>query len=207
MTDNQRRDWIRRKGVWFWAVLVTAASVAFLWAGSQFATGQDVDWYTGFGQWLGSLIAAGVAFWIAVSDRRRRDRQHDADLAREAGLVRVVGQRLSKIQPAVLSIPQSGIRISNRRSTRIFEVSVEQFVYQGREIRLEIDSIDIHPRKRELIIQPDSLPNLHIEPDETLTIFAKGLPGCPADYVAVLYTDSSGLRWRVDSEGEVERLM
>src|SRR5271163_933725 len=80
------RAW-RSRGVWFWAIAGIATSVFVLFVGSQIAhdRGQSVEWYTGFGQWLGglgSLIAAGVALWIAVTERRHVERQREADLMR-----------------------------------------------------------------------------------------------------------------------------
>ena len=78
-----------RDYTWFWAVTLTVVAVLLLWLVSQVAvwSGQDVAWYAGFGQWLGalaSLIVAGVALWIAVSERRQADRRHEAELVTPA---------------------------------------------------------------------------------------------------------------------------
>src|SRR5271156_1740308 len=86
--------WLRSQGVWFWAIAVTATSVFVLWAGSQIAhdRGQSVEWYTGFGQWLGglgSLTAAVVALWIATRDRRERARERRSEEKIHARLVRL----------------------------------------------------------------------------------------------------------------------
>ncbi len=86
--------WIRARGSLFWAVVGSAVLVGVLFAASQIAhnRGQSVDWYTGFGQWLGALgsfVAAGAALWIATRDREDRKREReDADLA-QARLVQV----------------------------------------------------------------------------------------------------------------------
>ncbi len=99
------------RSVLFWAVVIAAVSIGVLFAGSQIArdNGQSVDWYTGFGQWLGALgsfTAAGAALWISTSDRRhtmadrrRATIQQDADLKRQAGLVRVTAEMLNRRQP------------------------------------------------------------------------------------------------------------
>jgi hypothetical protein len=69
-----------------------------LWAGSQFAhdRGQSVEWYTGFGQWLGglgSLTAAIVALWIATRDRKERERElRSADRAQATLVIVELGQ-------------------------------------------------------------------------------------------------------------------
>ncbi|MBM4509284.1 hypothetical protein GS421_06865 [Rhodococcus hoagii] len=76
-------------------------------------SGQDVAWYSGFGQWLGalgSMIAAGVALWIATSERQAAQEARDRDLAREAGLVtvrvfdemRVPGAGATDVAPGLL---------------------------------------------------------------------------------------------------------
>ena len=62
----------------FWSVAIEIGSVGILFAGSQIAHNhrQSVEWYTGFGQWLGALssfIAAGAALWISVSSGANRN--------------------------------------------------------------------------------------------------------------------------------------
>jgi hypothetical protein len=83
---------IRERGTLFWAVAGALLSVGALFAGSQIAhdRGQSVDWYTGFGQWLGALgsfIAAGAALLIATRDRRDRDKERLEAHRAEATLV------------------------------------------------------------------------------------------------------------------------
>ncbi|MCV7428069.1 hypothetical protein [Mycobacterium montefiorense] len=73
---------------------MTVVSVFALWAGSQIAhdRGQTVEWYAGFGQWLGglgSLVAAGVALSIATGDRRERQRERDDANHAQARLVQI----------------------------------------------------------------------------------------------------------------------
>lgn len=66
--------------------------VVVLFIGSQIAhnSGQSVNWYAGFGQWLGALgsfTAAGAALWISVSDRGERKREREAEAQAQANLV------------------------------------------------------------------------------------------------------------------------
>ena len=201
--------------------MVTVVSVVILFVGSQVARwrGQNVDWYAGFGVWLGALgsvIAAGVALWIAVTERSRIDaeRAHaeareDADLARQAGLVRVTAAMLSKRQAVGSSYGRAGIEIRNRRAECVFEINIVRYVLEGQVLDVEIDgfgAIDLFPRDREGWYHAKELPNLALEPHKRLSVFPHGLPDTPADYAAVEYTDISGRRWRVDTEGEVTRL-
>jgi hypothetical protein len=86
------RRWIRTRGTLFWAVVATAVFIGGLFAASQIAHDrhQSVDWYTGFGQWLGALgsfVAAGAALLIATRDRRERSRERLATHEAEARLV------------------------------------------------------------------------------------------------------------------------
>lgn len=157
------RELARTRGVWFWAAAITVGSVALLWLGSQIAKwiGQDVQWYTGFGQWLGavgSLIAAGVALWIAVTDRRQADMQRDADLAREAGLVRVTAEKLGQRQPLGPNMPRAAVGSRNRRASRIFEIRVTRFLMQGSlwSCRRSMASICTHLRESISTLAPTS---------------------------------------------------
>lgn len=76
--SRQRNGLVRyaqSRSLLFWALSVTTAVVVVVFIGSQIARdrGQTVDWYTGFGQWLGAIASfapAGSAVWIATSDRR-----------------------------------------------------------------------------------------------------------------------------------------
>lgn len=216
------REWLSRRGVWFWAIGGTATSVLLLWGGSQIAhdRGQSVEWYTGFGQWLGglgSLIAAAVALWIAVTDRRQAERQRrhaerqqNADLTRQAGLAQVAantqfGQRdIAGPRFAALSVS-----LVNRRTDRIFDVEITKFVLNGEDIdTLELDEIELFPdpdnRSRRIIPKLDGI---MVGPDQTLIMFIKNQPRVAADYATVAYTDSSGRRWKVDTNRGVQRLI
>lgn len=125
-TDTQRgcrfRGWLRTQGFWFWPLTVATAAVAALWGGSQIAhdTGQSVDWYTGFGQWLGglgSLIAAGVALLIATRDRRDRIAERRNEESTHARLVRLTA-RSNRGSPTVT------VTVSNFGSLPILDVEL-----------------------------------------------------------------------------------
>ncbi|OPX12980.1 hypothetical protein [Mycobacterium sp. AT1] len=220
---SPRRLNLRSRGVRFWAVTVTAASVIVLWAGSQIAraVGQDVNWYTGFGQWLGALasfIAAGAALWISMSDRRnniedrrRLEREQQADLERQAGLVRITAEMLGRSQAAGPSIRTPSVGIHNRRADPIFDIDILKFIHHGQELELKpafINGFAISPPRpsQKHWYQEAQLRRIALAPDELLVIYQQDdLPGTPADYVAVQYTDRSGARWEVDTAGAVKR--
>ncbi|WP_157935600.1 hypothetical protein [Mycobacteroides abscessus] len=212
-TTGAARKLIRTRGVWFWAAVITVGSVSLLWLGSQVAKwiGQDVQWYTGFGQWLGaigSLIAAGVALWIAVTDRRQVDMQRDADLAREAGLVRVTAEKLAQRKVGG-RVARAAVGIRNRRTSRIFEIRVAQFVIQGQDVPLElpmVNGFDLYPSERETSYTGTNIADLAVKPDQWLALFPLGDPDVLADYVAVEYTDANGRRWKVDTNQTVIRI-
>ncbi|CAM5742394.1 hypothetical protein MAUB1S_01511 [Mycolicibacterium aubagnense] len=87
-------SWLNSRGTRFWAIASATVAVSLLFIGSQIAhdRGQSVNWYTGFGQWLGALgsfIAAGVALWISVNDRHDRLSELRAEEQARARLVRV----------------------------------------------------------------------------------------------------------------------
>ena len=172
--------WLRSQGVWFWAIAVTATSVFVLWAGSQIAhdRGQSVEWYTGFGQWLGglgSLIAAGVALWIAVTERRHVERQREADLMRQAALVQITATKLGKQQAVGPAFPAAGVMVRNRRTDRIFDIKVTQFVMRGDEIDdPQLDSIDVYPKAKDSWYVTAELEILAIASDQVLSLFPKG---------------------------------
>ncbi|UGT99318.1 hypothetical protein KN246_14695 [Mycobacterium intracellulare] len=222
------RNWAARflstRSLPFWAVTVTVVSVGALFIGSQIAhdRGQSVDWYTGFGQWLGALgsfIAAGAALWIATSDRRREDEerrrvhdQQETDLRRQAGLVRVTAEMIGRAQAAGPSIGAPAIGVRNRRADRIFDIEVVKFVHGGAEMELKpemVNGFNISPPRpsQEGRFYFDSqLKGLALEPDEWLVIYQQNdLPNTPADYAAVRYTDRGGRRWEVDTRGVVAR--
>ena len=106
---------------------------------------------------IGSLIAAAVALWIAVTERRRSDmerqrvnEQQEADLTRQAGLVRVTAEKLSQRQAVGPSIGRASIGIKNRRMDRIFDVEVVAFVHQGEKMDLPVAPVNgfaIFPRR------------------------------------------------------------
>ncbi|MDC8980680.1 hypothetical protein PR370_01045 [Mycobacterium marinum] len=88
------RNWLRARGMWFWATAGIAVGLFVLWGGSQYAhdLGQSVEWYTGFGQWLGgigSLVAALVALGIATRDRNERTIERRDEEKTHARLVRL----------------------------------------------------------------------------------------------------------------------
>ena len=181
-------NFFRTRGVRFWSVTITAVSVGALFAGSQVARnwGQDVNWYTGFGQWLaasGSFVAAGVALWISVSDhrhnmadRKRTETHQDADLNRQAGLVRVTAEMLGKRQPVGPSISTPSIGIRNRRSDRIFEIEVTKFVHDGQETDLNVafmNGFTVFPRTQENYYVRDQLPGIALDTDSLLVIPAR----------------------------------
>lgn len=178
-----------------------------LWGGTQAARawGQSVGWYAGFGQWLGalgSLIAAVVALWIATSERRHADQQRDADLARQASLVRVTSnwsERDAGAPPA--------LRVRNRRPDRIFEIETAWLAMDGVEtIPLQLSSIELHPNPQGQRYAVSELPHLSVDPDAALLLTPNETPDKPAEYAAIRYTDSSGRRWQVDTYGNVGRV-
>jgi hypothetical protein len=205
---------MRSRGVWFWAITGTATSVAVLFVGSQIAhdRGQTVEWYTGFGQWLGglgSLVAATVALWIAVTDRRHTEKQLEADLTREAALVRVMVKVFSPRDDfSGVPIPTAGIRVTNRRAGRIFEIEVVRFLMEGKEVSpVRLSSIDLFPKPKDAYYTANELQYLSLDTEQSLYLYPNELPNVAADYVAVAYTDLSGRRWKVDTDLTVERIV
>lgn len=213
---------VRARGRRFWATVIVICSVVVMFVGSQIAhdRGQSVDWYTGFGQWLGALasfIAAGTALWIsttdrrnAVADQRRIEKQQEDDLRRQAGLVKVTVEMLGKAQPVGPMIPTPSVGIRNRRIDRIFDIEVAKFVHHGEELELQLDRIHgyaFSPPRSKPSFAMGPVARLMLQSDEMLVLYQQGsLPGTPADFAAVRYTDSDGRRWEVDSDGGVSRL-
>ncbi|TVX95895.1 hypothetical protein FPV58_26660 [Mycolicibacterium porcinum] len=201
-------------------------TISALFAGSQIARarGQDVDWYTGFGQWLGALasfVAAGAALWISLSDRRynmaerkRAEEQQDTDLNRQAGMVRVTAKEYARRQAAGPNFKHAAIGIRNRRSDRIFDIDLVKLVHHGEEIEMaDIDRINgfaVFPRRPEhekRFPLKGELDGIALLSDEMLVLYhSDSMPGSPADYAAVRYTDAAGRRWEVDTDGAVTRL-
>ena len=213
MTGRRLLNWLRSRGVWFWAITGTTTSVAVLFVGSQLAhdRGQNVEWYTGFGRWLGglgSLIAAAVALWIAVTDRRHAERQLEVGLVREAALVRVMAKVFTPRDIGGAPMPTAGIRVTNRRTGRIFEIEVMRFVMDAKEVSpLRLASIDLFPKPQGSYYTANELRHLSLDTEQSLYCSPNELPNVAADYVAVAYTDSSGRRWKVDTDHTAERLM
>ncbi|MEE2853759.1 MAG: hypothetical protein VX424_14060 [Actinomycetota bacterium] len=214
-----------KRGTFFWAAIITAAVIAVVVAGSQIAhdRGQSVEWYTGFGQWLGALgsfAAAAAALWISVSDRQRSDEERrqgnaqvEADLGRQAALVRVTAEMLGRRQAVGPAIRTAALGIRNRRTDRIFDIEVLEFVHQGEKKDLPVARVNgfaVYPRREEHASRfpfSEELPGMTLDTDEWLVIYQPDqMPNVPADYAAVAYTDAAGRRWQVDTEGSVKRL-
>lgn len=214
------------RGPLFWALFVAAAVILVVYIGSQIAhdRGQTVEWYAGFGQWLGaigSFAAAVAAVWIATSDRRRADQirvgqrnREDADLARQAGLVTVTAKNLVRRSVGPPSTAPS-ISIMNRRSEPIFDVEIVKFVLHGDEqsLPLQLDVINgfvlyPYPEAHEEVFPTASeFPGIRVESDQLLGIHhPRDMESGLADYVAIAYTDRSGRRWQVDTNRVVRRI-
>ena len=235
MTENasgpepERKGWLCRRGVRFWGLVLTSASILILLVGSQIAhdMGQSVDWYAGFGQWLGALAsfaAAGAAVWIATTDRRRNDNmrarehaQHEAVLAREAGLVQITSEIFGRRQVAGPMLDTAGIGINNRRRDQIFDIEIVKLVHDGKDVPFDLNTdvelmngwatSPVREEHETRFPQSHELPRITIHSDELLVIYQpRDLPNTAADYVAVAYTDRTGLRWKVDTDGAITRL-
>jgi len=219
------RSWLSERGARFWATTLTVSAVGALFAGSQIARSfdQSVNWYTGFGQWLGALgsfAAAGVALWISVSDRRynmadraRVERQRETDLQRRAGLVQVTAEMLGRREAVGPSFPAASVGIRNRRPDRIFDIEIVEFIHRGEATNLDIDMVNgfaVFPRRPEheaRFPMKAELRGIALTSDEMLVLYQPDhMPGTPADFVAVEYTDSFGSRWRVATDRSVTRI-
>lgn len=222
---NRVARFLSTRSILFWAVMVTFVSVGALFIGSQIAhdRGQSVDWYTGFGQWLGALgsfVAAGTALWISVTDRRRADvarqrveDQEKADLERQAGLVRVTTEMLGQRQAVGPAVKVGAVGIRNRRADRIFDVEVVKFIHHGQEMNIDVDMVNgfavfpSRPEHEKRFPFRSELLGITLAPDEWLVLYQQdSLPNTPADYTAVRYTDAAGRRWEVDTKGAITRL-
>ncbi|MFD4268175.1 hypothetical protein [Rhodococcus sp. NPDC058481] len=189
-----------------------------------------MDWYTGFGQWLGalgSLLAAGAALWIATTDRRRTDLQRkadqdaqDGDLAREAGLVRVAIFPPRAERSLKPSDEAPGISVRNWRRSPLFDLRLESIVVQGETIlapgigyfkfplkEASWGEFGVETLARKVI---DSGDLLSIFP-EAATVEGRATHGPPelrkqkAEHVVLRYTDDTGRRWEVDSVSHIAR--
>lgn len=222
---NRVARFLSTRSLPFWSVTVTVVSVGALFIGSQIAhdRGQSVDWYTGFGQWLGALgsfIAAGAALWISVTDRRRADGarqrvedQEKTDLERQAGLVRITTEMLGQRQAVGPALKVGAVGIRNRRADRIFDVEVVQFIHDGQEMNIDVDMVNgfavfpSRPEHEKRFPFRSELLGITLATDEWLVLYQQdSLPNTPADYAAVRYTDTAGRRWEVDTEGVVTRV-
>lgn len=191
----------------------TVFAVLVLWGGTQLAIarGQDVAWYTGFGQWLGalgSLIAAAVALGIATTDRRQAAKlrtaeqdDRDADLAREAGLVRI---QIEHVQDGVPQMPVKAITVRNWRQSRLFEVELVRIAVTSAQTKAEIGSVRMHfPNGRSWGVNKHDVKLTPIDHGMTLWVFP--MNGAVPKYGALQYTDEAGRRWEVDTKGIIAR--
>ncbi|MET3642804.1 hypothetical protein ABIC73_004407 [Prescottella equi] len=192
---------------------MTVFAVLVLWGGTQLAIarGQDVAWYTGFGQWigaLGSLIAAAVALGIATTDRRhaadlRKAEQadRDADLAREAGLVRV---EIKKVADNLSGADVKVLTVKNRRQSRLFEVDVICFETYGAEPQSGVGTILVRDNPDPVEeVSKLRLVDTPMRPGAMLEI--RSANGAPPVYGSIHYTDEAGRRWEVDSKRKIAR--
>lgn len=148
-----------------------------------------------------------------MADRQRAEDQQDADLERQAGLVRVTAEKLSRRQAVGPSSGEASIGIRNRRSDRIFDIEVVKFIHHGEEMDLDVETMNgfaVFPRRSEhenRLPKKAELPGIALATDEMLVLYQQdSLPNTPADYAAARYTDTAGRRWEVDTKGVVTRL-
>ncbi|MBW0274896.1 hypothetical protein ATM97_27205 [Nocardia sp. MH4] len=90
----------------------------------------------------------------------------------------------------------------------MFEIEIVRVVQEGQEVAVpELDrQFGIYePGEEPRAEVIDALPIQVLKPDEVLTMFPKDWDAVPADYVAVRYTDESGVRWEVDTDGGLAR--
>jgi uncharacterized membrane protein YeaQ/YmgE (transglycosylase-associated protein family) len=214
------QSWFQQHRLWWWTAVGIVGSVLLLLVGSQLARwwGQDVYWYTGFGQWLGAIggiIAAIVALYIATSDRREAGRvrreeheERENDLKREAALVRVLARRLNM---TTIGYPEAycGVLVTNRRVNPIFDLELTRFVSSGSAVTdPELLRAKIHPKDERTppIRFLNQIQFVRLVTDQQIALALKGHADTPADYVAVRYTDTAGHRWQVDTKGDVVRI-
>lgn len=197
--------WLRSRGVWFWSVTITVVSVGGLFVGSQIAhdRGQTVDWYAGFGQWLGalgSIIAAAAALYIATRDRKERARERHAEHAAQARLVRHTFKRATGSQNYVLTILNYG-------DHAVLNVYITEVLWQAEPEAVWFDTnefIEVVPPHRDddseerfMIVkfvdsQGQTFPELIGHGHESLPIIAstRGAPD-----VVFHFTDAHGNEW------------
>ncbi|MGW9568372.1 hypothetical protein [Prescottella equi] len=210
-SDSAKKSWKKwTSGPRMWGA-ATALAVLVLWAGTQLMIAFDRDpaWYTGFGQWLGalgSLIAAAVALGIATTDRRnaanlrKREREdRDADLIREAGLVRVEVRDYNRGAT-------SAVAVKNWRRSRIFEIEVleAKTADTGTELEFERRYWWYTEDKGKVPVLRDYLHNFALSNSESLWLVPR--EGAVPKSATLRYTDESGRRWQVDTEGNTRKL-
>ncbi|WP_074327200.1 hypothetical protein [Mycobacteroides abscessus] len=203
------------KSPWFWLATSTVIAVALLTVGTIAANRlhQSVEWYAGVGQWLGalgSLLAAIMALWIATTDRRRADnlreaerRDRDADLLREAGLVRVRFEEIPRRQQiSGRAYGETGIGIRNLRADPIFDVELHTVTINSEDFRFDVETISVDGGAA----AQGTLTHRVIESHQELLLFAQIPPHNGQTFAAVRYTDQQGRRWRVDTAGDVAKV-
>lgn len=203
------------KRPWVWLTVLTITSVALLTGGTIAAhrLHQSVEWYAGVGQWLGalgSLLAAITALWIATTDRRRADaqreaerRDRDADLSREAGLVRVRFEEVPRRQRiSGTAFNETGIGIRNRRADPIFDIELHTVTINGEDFRFDVDTVSVDGGAA----AQGTLTQRVVDAHQELLLFAEIPPHNGETFAAVRYTDQIGRRWQVDTCGAVEKL-
>lgn len=203
------------KSPWFWLTSLTITSVALLTAGTIAANrlNQSVEWYAGVGQWLGalgSLLAAITALWIATTDRRRADelrdaerRDRDADLLREAGLVRVRFEEVPRRQRiSGRTYDEIGIGVENRRADRIFDIELHSVTVDGENFLFDVSDMAVDAK----LAQLSSLAQCVLESDQELLMFSDTPPHNGETFAALRYTDQHGRRWQVDTSGAVAKV-
>jgi len=187
--------------------------VAILWGATQLAMqfGQDVDWYAGFGQWLGALasvFAAGIALWIATSDRRDRMNEQRRELTLEASLVRVQIGRGWMPNPVNYPDSRECITVTNWRRSELFDIEVRQLRTAGdQDIGTDKFSqvVVYSAEKPEILLrEARQLRWVPIDPKAYFVLFPAARE--ELSYAAIRYTDSAGRRWQVDSNNAVIRL-
>jgi hypothetical protein len=203
-----------RKSPWFWLTALTVTSVALLTAGTIAANrlNQSVEWYAGVGQWLGalgSLLAAITALWIASTDRRRADTlreaerlDRDADLLREAGLVRVRFEEIPRRRLTGGTFGETGIGIRNRRADPIFDLELHTVTIDGQDFRFDVDTVSVDGGAA----AQGTLTQRVVDPHQELLLFAEIPPHNGETFTAVRYTDQRGRRWQVDTAGAVVKV-
>lgn len=212
-SDSAKKSWKQwTTGPRMWGA-ATALAVLVLWAGTQLMIAFDRDpaWYTGFGQWLGalgSLIAAAVALGIATTDRRHAAKlrdgeraERDADLIREAGLVRVEIRDNDHGGSATKAVV-----VKNWRLSRIFELEVFEAKAVGSEGNLEFERYQWFSMDNGKVpVFPGYMHTIAFSSTESLWMVPRG--GAVPEFASLRYTDESGRRWQVDTEGNTRKLL